>query len=201
MSALEASIPGHHSQIDAGLARALIGGIWGWPPGPPVAASKLLEFYVSQIIPLRGDEPAVRTNQHVVELVNFVRKRSGKPLNEVEAELKAKGPPWLGPSPRAPMAAINLAIRLVFMVKARRIPDKDQAIGSSVKSLFPPSTAPDSGQSLDHHLNEGSLRKVGFKIIETSYLSEHLSLDQPNRIVRIFAHANFLCSCPKDGPR
>jgi hypothetical protein len=201
MSLLEAAIPVHHGQMDEGLARALIGGIWGFPPGPPVDTSELLEFYVSQIIPLRGDEPAVRTNQHVVNLVNFVRDRLCKPLNEVEAELKAQRPAWLGPSSKAPMAAINLAIRLAFMVKARRLPDKDQAIETTLKGLFPQSTASDSGQCLDHHFNELSLRKVGFKIVRTSYLSEHLSLDQPSRTIRLFAHASFLISCPNDGPR
>jgi hypothetical protein len=159
MSALEASIPVHHSQIDAGWQELSFVAYGDGPPGPPVATSKLLEFYISQIIPLRGDEPAVRANQHVVDLVNFVRERSGKPLNEMEAELKAPG--------------------------------------TSMAWIVPKSTDGSNQSRYTTHLygkrHDASLTKTK--------LSEHLSLDQPNRIVWIFAHANFLCSCPKDGPR
>src|SRR5437764_12043226 len=175
---MEAPIPTHHSQIDEGLAGALIGGLWGPAPEPLAASSELLEFYVSQITILRGDEPAVRTNQHVIELVKFVRDKCSESFNAVEAELKVKQPEWLGPSSRAPAAAVNLALRLAFMIKPKPISDKKQAIITAVRKLFPESTAPDCGERFEYHFDQQSLQKVGFNIIRTSYLSEHLSLDQ-----------------------
>jgi hypothetical protein len=203
MTVLDAPIPPHHGQIEEGLARALIGGLWGLSPGagPAVAFSGLLEFYISQITILRGDEPAVRSNQEVVDLVNFVRDRCSKSLNAGEAELELNRPLWLGPSPRAPKAAINLAIRLGFMVNPKHLPDRNQAIKTALEGLFPRGTASDSGERIDHHFNERSLQKVGFKVVRTSYLSEHLSLDQPNKTVRLFAHAEFLKSYRNEGAR
>ena len=96
-------------------------------------------------------------------------------------------------------AAINLAIRLAFMANPKHLPDRNQAIGTAVKGLFPRSTASDSGERIDH-FNERSLQKVGFKVVRTSYLS-HLSLDQPNKTVRLFTHAEFLKSYRNDGVR
>jgi hypothetical protein len=202
MNVLDTPIPAHHGQIEEGLARALIGGLWGFSPaGPAVAFSDLLEFYISQIAILRGDEPAIRSNQHVVDLVNFVRDRRSESLNAGEAELELNRPPWLGPSSKAPKAAINLAIRLAFMVNPKHLPDRNQAIETAVKGLFQRGIASDSGERIDHHFNERSLRKVGFKVVRTSYLSEHLSLDQPNRIIRLFAHTELLKYYRNDGVR
>jgi hypothetical protein len=130
-----------------------------------------------------------------------VRDRCLAPLNTLEAELKANQPLWLGPSSKAPIAAINLTVQLAFMVKPKLKPDEDQAIATAVKDLFPPSTASDRGGRIDHHFSKQALQKAGFKIVRTSYLSEHLLLDETNRTVWLFTHADFLKSCQNHAAR
>jgi hypothetical protein len=56
-----------------------------------------------------------------------------------------------GDSRPASKAAINLAIRLAFMANQKHLPDRNQAIETAVKGLFPRSTASDSGERIDHH--------------------------------------------------
>jgi hypothetical protein len=122
-----------------------------------------------------------------------VRDRCLAPLNTLEAELKANQPLWLGPSSKAPIAAVNLAVQLVFMVNPKLKFDEDQEC-YCCEEPFPQSTASDRGGRIDHHFGEQALQKAGFKMVRTSYLSEHLLLDETNRTVWLFTHAEFLRS-------
>ena len=197
MNVIEASSGARRCQTNEGQAKMLIGGIWGFAPKPPLATSKLLEFCQSQITLLRPNELVIRSDQDVVDIVNFVRDRRSESQDATEAELKLNPPAWLGPSTKAPL---DLAVRLAFLVKPEQIADKE-AIGPAVQALFPQSPALKSGERIHHHFNESSLRKVGFNVLRTSYLSEHLLLDLPKKTVWLFEQTEFLRYYKNDGPR
>src|SRR2546423_13827744 len=66
------SISSREQLDDEGLARALIGAIWGPVPKSWVTISEMLDFYYSQICILRGEELAVKTHRDIVDVVNYV---------------------------------------------------------------------------------------------------------------------------------
>jgi hypothetical protein len=195
MDVLNTSISDREQLRDEGLARALIGAIWGLAPTSWVTVSELADFYYSQVCILRGEEFILRTHRDVVDIVTFVLKNQDSSIKTLEDELRITPPLWLGASDEAPTAAVGLALRLAFMVKPTAISNKDAAIKQSVPALFPYDTATETHGKLDYHFNKLSLKSAGFKILTTSSLSDHLSFDQENRTVRLFAHTDFLRSC------
>jgi hypothetical protein len=197
MDVPEASTIARGDQTSEGQEEKLIGQIWGIAILPPVANSKLLEFYKSLLTLIRPDELVVRSVQDVVNVVNFVRDNPTKSLNALEAELENVPPEWLGPSTKA---SLELAIKLAFLVRPEQI-SATEAIGSAVQALFPRRPASKSKERIDHHFNALYLRKVGFKVMRTSYLSEHLLLDLPNKTIWVFEQTEFLKSYKNDGQR
>lgn len=199
MSALDSSISGREQLDDEGLAKALIGAIWGLAPKSLVTISEMLDFYYSQICIVRGEELVVKTHQDVVNIVTYVLEKKDASIKTIEEELRTSPPLWLGPSDEAPTAAVGLALQLAFMIKPKALIGKNGAVEQSVPALFPKNTAVEAKGSLDFHFNALSLNQVGFKILKTSSLSDHLSLDQQSRTIRLFAHTNFLRSYQEIG--
>jgi hypothetical protein len=194
MDALNNSISSREQLEDEGLAKALIGAIWGLAPKSLVTISEMLDFYYSQICVLRGEEFAVKTHRDVVDIVTYVLEKKDASIKTIEDELRTSPPLWLGPSDEAPKAAVGLALQLAFMIKPKALIDKNEAIKQLVPALFPEKTTIEAHGSLDFHFNALSLNQVGFKILKTSSLSDHLSLDQQSRTIRLFAHTDFLRS-------
>jgi hypothetical protein len=199
MDALDNSISGREQLEDEGLARALIGAIWGPAPKSSVTISEMLDFYYSQICILRGEELAVKTHRDVVDIVTYVLDKKDASIKTIEDELRTSPPLWLGPSDEAPTAAVSLALQLAFMIKPKALIGKNEAIKQLVPALFPENTAIEAKGSLDFHFNVLSLNQIGFKILKTSSLSDHLSLDQQSRTIRLFAHTDFLRSYQEVG--
>ena len=185
---------------DEGLAKAVIGAIWGPAPRSRFIISKIHNFYYSNICILREEELIVKTHQDVVDIVRFVLDRKYASINGVEDDLRTSPPPWLGSSDEAPTAAVRLALQLAFMVEPKLISDKNRAIEQSVPALFPDCTATKGYGRLDFHFNKLSLCQVGFKFLLTSSLADHLLLDQETLTIRLFAYTDFLRSCKDNGP-
>ena len=193
------SISSREQLDDEGLARALIGAIWGPVPKSWVTISEMLDFYYSQICILRGEELAVKTHRDIVDVVNYVLDKKYASIKAIEDDLRTSPPLWLGPSDKAPTAAVGLALQLAFMIKPKALVGKNEAIEQLVPALFPRKTEIKAHGSLDFHFNALSLNQVGFTILKTSSLSDHLSLDQQSRTIRLFAHTDFLRSYQKIG--
>jgi hypothetical protein len=173
--------------------------IWGLAPKSWATISEMLDFYHSQVFVLRGEELAVETHQDVVDIVTYVLERKDASVKAIEDELRTSPPLWLGPSDDAPTTAVGFAFQLAFMIKPKAISDKSEPIEQSVPAVFPENTASEAHGSLDFHFNSLSLSQVGFKILKTSSLSDHLSLDHQTRTIRLFAHTDFLRSCQDVG--
>ena len=173
---------------DEGLAKAVIGVIWGPTPRSQVTISEINNFYYSNVCILREEELIVETHQDVVDIVRFVLDRKYASINAVEDDLRTSPPPWLGSSDEAPAAAVRLAVQLAFMVEAKSISDKNEALEQSVPALFPDCTATKGHGRLDFHFSKLTLRQAGFKFLLTSSLVDHLLLDQETRTITLFAY-------------
>ena len=177
---------------EEGLGSALIGAIWGLESRLLLSACDLLETYVEVAQVQRSDELKLKTHQDAVDVVAFVRGRTSKTIVFIEQDVQADQPQWLGSSTKAAASAVNFAFRTAFLVDEGLVQHRDGSIRNAIASIFTTSTSVPTQAKLAFHLNEESLRHMGFKPVRTPLLSKHLQLDLRTRTVWLFPYAEFL---------
>ena len=175
-----------------GLGSALIGAIWGLEPRLLASASDLLETYVELVHIQTPNELKLKTHQDAVDVVAFVRCRTSKSIASIQRDIEADQPRWLGPSANAAASAVSFALRTAFLVDDSLIQQRDREVKEAIATVFAPSTTVSTQAKLAFHLNEESLRHMGFKPVRTPLLSKHLYLDLRTRTVWLFPYAEFL---------
>ena len=177
--------------------RDLLPGVWGLAPtAPSYRLEAYREHWMETVTSIDDADLLLASQQNVTKLIAIVRGSSQGSVKDVETAILAANLDALtnGSDPDSISAALRFAMRL-WLFTEPDLSDNSLTLGKLVELQLPQlasSTPLAPSMSLSGDFSAKSLtRKGGFRLVWTSYLSQHLTFEGTSRL-RVFRHASAL---------
>lgn len=177
--------------------RDLLPGVWGLNPRTPSYRLKAYGEHWKESMNLIDDaELTLNFHKNVTELIEIVRENSRGSVENVETAIAGANLRALEHSsgPISVTAALRFAMRL-WLFTEPELSDKSLTLRQLVEQKLPKtttSTDPAILRTLSDDFSAKSMtRKGGFRLVWTSYLSEHLTFEDSSSL-RVFRHTSAL---------
>ena len=175
------------------LAAVLTENLWGAQGGLSAKdCSAFLNHYFAQLSLVDFYDLTIETHRDVVDLVTFVRDRKSSTLRVLKDSLNQVRPRWLGATPMAAVAAVELAVHIWLMIEMDDW-GEDETLVEFISGTFPTTMSTPSYEKLPTSFNAYSLDRVGGIAIEwTSSLADHLKLNEDSSHLSVYQQPSFL---------
>jgi len=181
------------SEGEEALKDALVSALWGTVSvGKLQDSEAFLEYYFDQCSLIDTQDLTINIHQDIVNIVSFVRDHGTLSRNVLIRKVQQDRPAWLGSTSDSAEKALEFAVRLWLMVETDGW-TVTQSLKEFILHNFPSSSQAVNVPPFPLTFNAYNLERIGgFKIVWTSCIQDHLSLDQTYTEISVFHQASFL---------
>jgi hypothetical protein len=183
---------------ELGLVQCLLPSVWGLAPetAPSYRLAAYGEHWRETVTSIDDVDLLLTPQRNVTKLIAIVRGSSQGSVGDVEAAIAKANLDALpnGADAVSVTAALRFAMRL-WLFTEPDLSDKSLTLSQLVEKQLPQATTPTTLANYHHLSDDFSVksltRKAGFRLVWTSYLSQHLTFEGTSHL-RVFRHASAL---------